>query len=145
MNKIIVIVFLASVMIFISGCEAVIDMKTVEELIGPIQIEKDECKAAFKEEVEVLQIKAPSKMTIELATTKVFEDVNEAKEYIKLWDAPSLRTADGANADLAKSVEGEITVGVIKVDKLTEAYTYPAVCSNGEILSNSKKKLEKIV
>lgn len=145
MNKLWIVVFLTGAMIILSGCDSFIDMKTVEELIGPIQMEKDECREAFKEEVEILKIKAPSKMTIGLATTKSFEDINEAKEYVELWDAPSLKTADGAKADLTKNYEGKITVGVIKVDKLAEAYTYPAVCVDGEILSNSKKKLDKIV
>lgn len=138
MNKMFIFVLLASV-IFISGCESITDVRSVKELIGQIQIGSGNCRKAISEEVEILQIKVPSKTTITLAGLKKFDDIEDAKEYVNNW-----KYIDGAKADLAKDIEEEIEVGVIKVDKVSEAYTYAVVCVDGEIMENSEKTLKKI-
>jgi len=139
--KLIIFILLACI-VFISGCSGNINMKTIEELIGPIQINNvgsGSCKTLISEEIEILQIKVPSKTTITLAALKEFDDIEDAKTYINNW-----KYKDKALADLSKEVEGKIEVGVVKVDKESEAYTYAVVCIDGELTENSEKTLKNI-
>lgn len=139
--KLIVFILLASI-IFVSGCTDNINMKTIEDLIGPIStntISHGSCKSFISEEVEILQIKVPSKTTITLAALKEFDDVDDAKKYINNW-----KHKDAALADLKGKIDGTIEVGVVKVDKVSEAYTYALVCIDGDIMENSEKLLHKI-
>jgi len=139
MKKLLIFILLSSI-ILISGCASVSELKTVKELFGPIKIEATgDCEKVVSEEVEILQIKVPSKTTITLAALKKFHDVEDAKEYIGHW-----KYKDAALADLKGEIEGEIEVGVVKVDKVSEAYTYAVVCVDGEVMENSEKTLKKI-
>lgn len=147
MNKLLFVVGLLSILL-ISGCTSVEEFKSLKELIGPIQLEgsgsSSSCSKVISEEVDILDIKTPSKISITLATSKTFNDIEDAKEYVDIWHSATLKTGDGAKADLAEDISGKIFVGVVKVDKGNEAFTHPIVCVNGKIMENSEKTLKKI-
>ncbi|MBW2977737.1 hypothetical protein KY331_02745 [Candidatus Woesearchaeota archaeon] len=141
MKKLFFILGLIAIL-FISGCTGDINLKSIEDLIGPIStnaISSGSCKTEISDEVEILQINVPSKITITLAALKEFDDVEDAKKYINNW-----KYTDAALADLKGDIEEKIEVGVVKVDKVSEAYTYAIVCIDGEVMGNSEKTLKKI-
>ncbi len=85
------------------------------------------CKEDLDEKIEIYRIKLGSMGSISIKETKIFNNLGDAEEYIKLWDSLWYKTAINKLRNIYSSESNEIPIIIARSQYKIDGTTLPQI------------------